>query len=325
MTVLVTGGAGFIGSHLAERLAADGRRVRVLDDLSTGSRANLVEGVEAVTGDVRDPATVLDALRDADVVYHLAALRSVTRSVHDPVHANDVNVGGTLTVLEAARRAGVRRVVYASSSSVYGDTAVLPKHEGLPTVPVSPYGVSKLAGEAYCRAFEHVYGLETVSLRFFNVFGPRQNPESEYAAVIPRFMAGMMAGEQPVVFDDGRQTREFTFVADVVSGCILAATAGQDAVGEAINVAGGGRISVLDLVALLNRVLGTDIAPRHEAPRPGDVRHTQADLHKAERLLGYHPAISLEEGLARTSAWLEALPSEIRRRAATVPVESGSS
>ena len=318
MTVLVTGGAGFIGSNLAEALVIDGQRVRVLDDLSTGSRVNLTDDAEVVTGDVRDPATVMDAVGDAEVVYHLAALTSVTRSVRDPVTTNDVNVRGTLTVLEAARQAGVRRVVYASSSSVYGDTEVLPKHEGLPANPVSPYGVSKLAGEAYCRDFTRVHGLETVALRFFNVFGPRQDPRSEYAAVIPRFIPRMLAGEPPVVFGDGEQTRDFTFVDDAVTVCLSAADAGPDASGEAINVSGGGRISILDLIGLLNRVLGTKVAPEHERPRPGDVRHSHADLGKAERLLGYRPSVPIEEGLARTAEWFDGRPSVAPRSEPTM-------
>ena len=305
MTVLITGGAGFIGSNLSARLLADGRRVRVLDDLSTGSSQNLPGGVDLVMGGVEDAESVVDACRDAEVVFHLAALTSVTRSVRDPVSTNDVNVRGTLTVLEAARQAGVRRVVYASSSSVYGDTEVLPKHEGLPASPVSPYGVSKLAGEAYCRAFTRVHGLETVALRFFNVFGPRQDPTSEYAAVIPRFIARMVAGKPPVVFGDGEQTRDFTFVDDAVTACLSAADAGPDASEEAINVSGGGRISIVALIGLLNRVLGTEIAPEHERPRTGDVRHSHADLGKAERLLGYRPSVPTEEGLVRTVAWFQ--------------------
>ena len=305
MAVLVTGGAGFIGSNLVRFLAASGNDVRVLDDLSTGSTDNLAElgaSVATITGDVRDVDTVREAVAGAEVVYHLAALPSVARSLLDPVTTHRVNVDGTLNVLEAARVAGVRRVVYASSSSVYGDTPVLPKDESMPPSPRSPYAASKLAGEAYCRAYATAYGLQTVSLRFFNVFGPRQDPASEYAAVVPRFITRMLAGEQPEIFGDGQQSRDFTFVGNAVQACALAGTAPQ-ASGEHVNVGCGDRISLLDLVEAINGLLGTNIQPDFLPPRRGDVRHSQADISKARDLLGYRPEVAVTEGLARTVAW----------------------
>ncbi len=306
INVLVTGGAGFIGSNLVRCLAAAGARVRVLDDLSTGSRDNLggVPGtVEALIGDVRDPEVVRRAAAGVDVVYHLAALPSVARSVADPATSHAVNASGTLNVLAAARDAGVRRVVYASSSSVYGDTPTLPKREAMPVAPMSPYAASKLAGEAYCRAFAGAYGLETVALRFFNVYGPRQDPASEYAAVVPRFVTRMLAGQPPIVFGDGRQSRDFTFVANAVQACVLAGAEGGEAVGEALNVGCGDRTSLLDLVSTLNGLLGTRIQPTFAEPRPGDVRHSHADVSEAERLLGYRPLVGVREGLEQTIEW----------------------
>ena len=319
MNVLVTGGAGFIGSNLVRRLAESGERVRVLDDLSTGSRDNLAGfagAVELLEGDVRDPATVLAAMRGVEVVYHLAAMPTVARSVADPLRCNAVNVEGTLTVLLTARDLGVRRVVYASSSSVYGDQPTLPKHEDMPAVTLSPYAASKFAGESYCRAFAHVYGLETVSLRFFNVFGPRQDPSSEYAAVIPRFAGWMLAGEQPVIYGDGGQTRDFTYVTNAVEACLLAASAGREAVGEAMNVGCGGRISLLALVDVLNELLGSRLEPLFAAARPGDVRHSEADISKAARLIGYRPLVGLREGLEATVGWLSERLGEGERDAA---------
>ena len=307
MNILVTGGCGFIGSMLVRRLTESRERVRVLDDFSTGSRANLAgcdKGVELLEGDVRDSATMLAAMRGVEVVYHLAALPTVARSVVDPLRCNSVNVEGTLTVLLTARDLGVRRVVYASSSSVYGDQPALPKHEDMPAVTLSPYAASKFAGESYCRAFAHVYGLETVSLRFFNIFGPRQDPSSEYAAVIPRFARWMLEGEQPVIYGDGGQTRDFTYVTNAVEACLLAASAGGEAVGEAMNVGCGVRISLLALVEVLNELLGSRLEPLFAAPRPGDVRHSEADISKAARLIGYRPRVGLREGLEATVEWL---------------------
>jgi len=301
MTYLVTGGAGFIGSHLVRRLVGSGADVRVLDDLSTGTTANLV-GVEAdlVVGDVRDADVVRRMASGVDAIFHLAALPSVARSIADPQATHSVNVTGTLVVLEAARAAGTRRIVYASSSSVYGDTATLPKHEDLPTTPRSPYAVSKLAGEAYCRAYWRSFGLETVSLRFFNVFGPRQDPASEYAAVVPRFITRMLVGRSPVVLGDGRQTRDFTYIRNVVEACVLAASAPMRAAGETVNIGCGERTSLLELVELLNRILDVHLEPEHEPPRPGDVRDSQASIARAGELIAYRPAVDLRRGLTET-------------------------
>ncbi|MGQ0669601.1 MAG: SDR family oxidoreductase [Actinomycetota bacterium] len=306
MDILVTGGAGFIGSNLVRALAESGDRVRILDDMSTGSTENIrdIPGlVDMTIGDVRDANVVGRALCGAEIVYHLCALPSVARSVADPASSHEVNVRGTLNVLMAARDEGVRRVVYASSSSVYGDTPTLPKDEGMSPAPLSPYAATKLAGEAYCRAFASVYGLETVSLRFFNVFGPRQDPMSEYAAVVPKFVSSMLAGRAPVIFGDGRQTRDFTFVANVVDACMLAASAGTEAVGEAINVGCGGRLSLLELVSMLNGVLRTSVEPLFAPPRDGDVRDSEASIDKARRLLGYQPIVAARDGLAEAVRW----------------------
>ena len=307
MDVLVTGGAGFIGSSLVRSLSASGSQVRVFDDLSTGSLDNFgdVGGrIEFVRGDVRDLAIVRDVVEGVRVVYHLAALPTVGRSVKDPIGTDAVNAGGTLNVLVAARDAGVRRVVYASSSSIFGDTPTLPKQEEMPPDPRSPYAASKLAGEGYCRAFTRTFGLETVSLRFFNVFGPRQDPASDYAAVIPRFIDRMLAGDPPVVLGDGQQSRDFTFVANAVDACILAAAAQPAPSGEIVNIGSGERVSILELIGLINSYLGTQIEPVFEGPRPGDVRHSLAAIDKARRLIGYRPLVSIREGLAETIAWL---------------------
>jgi nucleoside-diphosphate-sugar epimerase len=316
MRALVTGGAGFIGSALVRALVEAGHEVRVLDDLSTGSRRNL-EGAGAVhliEGDIRDQAPVRRALAGTEVVFHLAALPSVARSVADPVRSHSVNVDGTLNVLIAARDQGVRRLVFTSSSSVYGDTPTLPKHEDMPVQPRSPYAAAKLAAEAYCRAFAATFGLETVSLRPFNVFGPRQDPASQYAAVIPRFITRMLAGERPEVFGDGRQSRDFTFIDNMVEALLLAAAAGPEASGEAMNIGCGGRISLLDLVAALNELLETDLGPTFTDPRPGDVRDSEASVDKASRLIGYRPSIEVREGLRRTVEWYsERLAPEGRR------------
>ena len=306
MNVLVTGGAGFIGSSLVRSLAGDGHAVRVLDDFSTGRKENLdgVDGdLEVLEGDVRDPAAVARAAAGAEVVHHLAALPSVARSVADPRASHQVNVDGTLNVLLAAVDAEVGRVVYASSSSVYGDTPVLPKHEVMPVSPRSPYAAAKLAGEAYCRSFARVYPLQTVCLRFFNVFGPRQDPASQYAAVVPRFVTRMLAGQPAEVTGDGRQTRDFTFVDNAVRACRLAAAAGPEAVGEAMNVGCGDRISVLDLVELINGLLPQRVDPVLVAARPGDVRDSQAAVDKAERLIGYRPLVPVRDGVAATVGW----------------------
>ncbi|MGH2655601.1 MAG: SDR family oxidoreductase [Actinomycetota bacterium] len=306
MDVMVTGGAGFIGSNLVRALLGEGHRVRVVDDLSTGKLANL-EGVQQDVRfdheDVQDVAATRRAMDGAEIVFHLAALPSVTRSIEDPIRTNGVNVGGTLAVLVAARDAGVRRVVYASSSSIYGDVPTLPKHEGMAPAPRSPYAAAKLAAEAYCQSFTRVYGLETVSLRFFNVFGERQDPDSEYAAVIPRFITRMLAGERPVIFGDGGQSRDFTHVENAVGALMSAAKAGPAAVGEVMNVACGARTSLRDLVAMLNAILGRELEPEFAEPRPGDVRHSEASIDRAAQLLRYRPTVDVPGGLRTTVEW----------------------
>jgi nucleoside-diphosphate-sugar epimerase len=276
----------------------------VFDDLSTGAVDNL-EGAAAELriGDLRDPDAIRSEVGRAEVVYHLGALGSVARSVADPMRTTSVNLIGTLYLLIAARDAGVRRVVFASSSSVYGDTPTLPKHEQMAQVPLSPYAASKLAAESYCRTFTHTYGLETVSLRFFNVFGPRQDPTSEYAAVIPRFAARMLAGEPPEVFGDGLQSRDFTYIDNAVRACLLAAGAGSQAAGETMNIACGERITLLDLIEAMNAHLGTTYEPAFTDPRPGDIRHSLASIEKAERLIGYRPEFSVRQGLTKTLDW----------------------
>ncbi len=304
-TCLVTGGAGFIGSHLVEALVERGERVRVLDNFSTGERGNLdavLEGIDLIEGDITDPETVRRATRGCEVVFHQAALASVPRSVANPLATHRACVDGTLNVLLAARDAGVRRVVYAASSSAYGNSARLPKCEADPTGPLSPYAVAKLAGEQYCAAFSEVYRLETVRLRYFNVFGPRQAPDSPYAAVVPLFIQALSTGKRPTIHGDGQQSRDFTFVADVVQANLKAATA-PGVSGRVYNVACGRRTSLLDLVAHLNALLGTRIAPMHTAARPGDVRHSQADIRRAIEDLGYRPTTDVPGGLKRCLEW----------------------
>jgi len=305
---LVTGGAGFIGSNLAHALVDRGESVRILDDFSTGRPQNLrgiEKRLEILRGDLRDPSAVAQAVRGVEVILHQAALNSIPRSIKEPGPTNAVNVGGTLALLEAARGAGVRRVVYASSSSVYGETPGLPKTEEMPLAPKAPYGVSKLAAELYCRIYTPVYGLETVSLRYFNVFGPRQHPDSEYAAVIPRFLRRMLAGQRPVIFGDGEQSRDFTPVDDVVAANLLAAETRQG-IGEAVNIARGQTSTLNQLVAWLNELLGTELPPIHEPPRPMDIRHSYASIRKAQTLLGYQPRLDVLGGLRRTVEWFKA-------------------
>lgn len=300
---LVTGGAGFIGSHIVDELVRRGETVRVLDNLATGKRQNLADAlnrIEFIEGSIIDPATVQRAMQGVDYVLHQAALPSVPRSVADPATSHEINVTGTVNVLIAARDAGVRRLVYAASSSAYGDSPTLPKREDMPTNPLSPYAVSKLAGEHYCRAFCQVYGLETVCLRYFNVFGPRQDPKSQYAAVIPKFIAMIRRGERPTIYGDGAQSRDFSYVANVVQANLLAATAPQ-AAGSVVNVACGQRHTLLDLVAALNRLLGTNLAPVFLPDRAGDVKHSLADISAAKELLGYEVLVPFEEGLGRTA------------------------
>jgi nucleoside-diphosphate-sugar epimerase len=308
MCVVITGGAGFIGSHLVGAFLRVGAVVRVLDNLATGHRDNLTRLVEAsgqrasftfIEGDLTDRKLVHDVVLGADYVLHQAALPSVQRSVEDPLTSNFVNVEGTLNVLLAARDAGVKRVVNASSSSVYGDASQLPKVETMPTSPQSPYAVSKLAAEAYCRAFTRVYKLETVSLRYFNVFGPRQDPLSPYAAVVPRFIDALLRHQRPMIYGDGQQSRDFTYIDNVVQANMLAIEAAGVA-GEAFNIACGESVSLQTVLQLLAELSGQPVDPEYHAPRAGDVRHSLADISKAERMLGYRPAVLFREGLRQT-------------------------
>lgn len=302
---LVTGGAGFIGSHIAERLVLDGHTVRVLDDFSSGRESNLDSfrnDIEIVRGDIRDAEVVKRATRGVDIVFHEAALGSVPRSVADPLTTHEVNMTGTLNVFLAARDADVKRVVYASSSSVYGETPVLPKREDMTAQPLSPYALSKLVGEHYARVFKQIYGFEIVSLRYFNIFGPRQDPESQYAAVVPRFITALLNGKAPVVYGDGHQSRDFTYVENVVNANLLASEA-EGIAGRAFNVACGGRYTLLDLLARLKEILGSDIEPVHEAARAGDVRDSQASIEAAEQGIGYRVSVDFDEGVRRTVDW----------------------
>jgi len=301
---LVTGGAGFIGSHLAEELIRRGERVRVVDSLITGKRKNLAHlpGVEFVEGDLADMRVAQHVMQGIDYVLHQAAIPSVPRSVEDPVTSNRANIDASLNVLVAAREARVRRVVYAGSSSAYGNSPTLPKVETMPTAPLSPYALQKLVAEQYCQMFTALYGLETVTIRYFNVFGPRQDPSSPYSGVISLFISALCEGRRPIIYGDGEQTRDFTYVANVVDGVLRAAHA-ADASGEVINVATGGRISLNQLFHTIRGLIGGDSEPRYDAPRAGDVRDSQADISKAKRLLDYQPTASFEDGLARTVEW----------------------
>ena len=299
---LVTGAAGFIGSNIVEELVRQGHDVRAFDNLSTGKIENLrdiMSSIDFLRGDLTNPDSVAEAISGVDYVLHQAALPSVPRSVQDPLASHQANATGTLNLLIAARDAGVKRVVYASSSSVYGNSPTLPKHEAMPTDPLSPYAVNKLAGEQYCKVFTLVYGLPTVALRYFNVFGPRQDPASQYAAVIPAFISAMLGGKQPTIYGDGLQSRDFTYVSNVVSANLLACQR-EESVGSALNIACGDRISLLDLVAQLNQLLGTNITPIFQPARPGDVKHSMADISQAEQKLGYSTLVNFKEGLART-------------------------
>ncbi len=304
LSYLVTGGAGFIGSHLSEALVGRGHRVRVLDSLATGKRSNLAHlpAVEFMEGDVAELATCARAVEGMDFVLHQAAIPSVPRSVKDPIGSNRANVTGSLNMLVAARDGGVKRLVYAGSSSAYGDTPTLPKREDMATNPLSPYALQKLVAEQYCQMFTRLYGLETVTIRYFNVFGPRQDPGSPYSGVISRFATAVLDGHQPTIYGDGEQTRDFTYVANVVY-CVLRACEVPKVSGEVINVATAGRISLNDLWKTMNRIAGTDIKARYAEPRAGDVRDSQADITKAKRLLGYSPLVFLEEGLKKTLDW----------------------
>jgi UDP-glucose 4-epimerase len=302
---LVTGGAGFIGSHIVERLVRDGNNVRVLDDFSAGKEENLtpmMDKIELVRGDIRDMEAVKDAVKDVEIVFHEAALGSVPRSVADPQTTHDVNITGTLNVLLAARDARVRRVVFASSSSVYGETPELPKYEKMMPQPLSPYALSKLAGEHYISVFKQVYGFEAVALRYFNIFGPRQDPNSHYAAVMPKFAMALLNGERPMIFGDGLQSRDFTYVENVVEANLLASEA-EGIAGQAFNIACGGRYTLLDLLGKMKEFLGSDIEPLHESPRAGDVRDSQASIEAAQQGFGYQITVGFEEGLQRTVDW----------------------
>lgn len=298
---MVTGGAGFIGSHIAEVLCAD-NEVRVIDDMSTGSEDNLTafaDRVDVHRGSMLDPDLLAVAMKDVDYVFHEAALPSVERSIKDPMMTNKVNIRGSLNVLEAAKENNVEKVIYASSSSVYGASQTLPKTETMETEPISPYGVSKLAVEHYCRIYSEIFDLRTTSLRYFNVYGPRQDPKSQYAAVVPRFITWAMAGEKLKVYDDGDQVRDFTFVLDTVRANVLA-TENKDSDGEVLNVASGSTTSVNDLAQMLFELVGEDTGVEHAPPRPGEIRDSWADISKASRLLGYEPEYSMREGLEAT-------------------------
>jgi nucleoside-diphosphate-sugar epimerase len=301
---LVTGGAGFIGSHLTEELVRRGHKVRVVDSLITGKRSNLdhVAGIELIEGDLADPAVAASVVKGIDFVLHQAAIPSVPQSVKDPVASNRANVDATVNILVAARDAGVKRLVFAGSSSVYGDTPTLPKREDMPPNPLSPYALQKLVGEQYCQMFTRLYGFETVTIRYFNVFGPRQDPGSPYSGVISLFATALIDGRCPVIYGDGEQTRDFTFVSNVVDGVLRACEAPR-AAGEVINVATGGRISLNQLLKTMNAIVGTSLTATYGQPRSGDVRDSQADIGKARTLLGYTPIVGLEAGLRATLDW----------------------
>lgn len=311
MRYAVTGGAGFIGSHIADRLLKDGHEVIVIDNLLTGSAATIDWLMARANGrltfaqlSITEPS-LPDVVSGVDTIFHQAALPSVPRSVADPLETHHHCVTGTLNVLESARRAGVRRVVYAASSSAYGDQPGDSKSEDMTPQPISPYGVAKLAGEYYCQSFTRVYGLETVCLRYFNVFGPRQDPNSQYAAVIPRFITALLDGRAPAIFGDGTQSRDFTYIDNVVHGNLLASSS-HDAVGEVMNLATGGRVSLLELADKLNDIIGTSIAPVFEPAREGDIKHSRAAIDKARDLLDFAPVVDFDTGLARTVEWYRA-------------------
>lgn len=302
---LVTGGAGFIGSHIAEELATKDFFVRIVDNFLTGKEENIasfLDTVELLRGDIRDLELCREAVKDVDYVLHQAALPSVPRSVEDPLLTNAINIKGTLNILLASKETSVKKVVFASSSSVYGDDEHLPKKEGLEGNPLSPYAVTKLAGEKYCQVFSEIYGLPTVCLRYFNVFGPRQDPFSQYAAVIPNFITRLISDEAPTIHGDGEQSRDFTYVANVVEANLQAAHV-ADVSGQIFNLGNGVRTTVNGLAKTLTELIGKNIEPKHEEERPGDVRHSFADITKAESLLNYAPRVSLKDGLLRTIEW----------------------
>ena len=310
---LVTGGAGFIGSNLTAALARSGERVRVLDNLVTGRWAltdRVVQNhdlVEKITGDIRDAETVSNAMKGVEVVFHQAALGSVPRSIENPVETDHVNIGGTAVVLDCARRSGVRRLIFAASSSAYGDTPTLPKREDMPPAPLSPYAVTKLTCEHYLRVFAKLYGIETLSLRYFNVFGPNQLPDGAYAAAIPRFMQAAVSGSPVRIFGDGEQTRDFCFIDNTVRANLLAAETPKKLTGEVVNIAGSRRISLNDLVREIGKLVGGQLQVEHVAPRPGDVKHSLADISRAAELIGYSPLVRWEDGLPPTLQFLREL------------------
>jgi nucleoside-diphosphate-sugar epimerase len=304
---LVTGGAGFIGSHLAEELVRRGHRVRVVDSLITGKRRNLdhIPSIEFHEGDLAEPGVAERAVQGMDYVLHQAAIPSVPRSITDPATSNRANITGSVNILVAARDAGVKRLVYAGSSSAYGNTPTLPKREDMVPNPLSPYALQKLVAEQYCQMFTKLYGFETVTIRYFNVFGPRQDPGSPYSGVISLFATALLEGRQPIIYGDGEQTRDFTYVANVVDGVLRACDASK-AAGEVINVATGGRISLNELLRVMNQIVGINLQAIYKEERAGDVKDSQADISKAKALLGYEPIISLEEGLKNTLEWCRA-------------------
>ena len=309
---LVTGGAGFIGSNLVAALTAAGERVRVLDNLETGRWAHLdgiqqQSQIERIEGDIRDAAAVARAAQGVEVVLHQAALGSVPRSVDTPIESDHVNTGGTVTVLDVARRQGVRRVIFAASSAAYGETPALPKREDMTPMPMSPYAVSKLACEHYLKVFADIYGLETLNLRYFNVFGPNQTPDGAYAAAIPRFLDAALAGRPIEIFGDGEQTRDFCFIDNTVRANLLAAGSPKKLTGQIVNVAGGRRIGLNELCREIGRLMGEDVRIEHVAPRAGDIRHSLADITAARELLGYEPVVRWEDGLVPTLAYMRAL------------------
>ncbi|NOX97893.1 MAG: SDR family oxidoreductase [Nitrospirae bacterium] len=301
-TYLVTGGAGFIGSNIVDKLVENKEKVRVLDNFSTGKRENLKQvaaNIDLIEGDIRDLATCQKAMEGVDFCLHQAALPSVQRSVEDPLTTNEVNVNGTLNILFAAKEAAVKRVVYAGSSSAYGNTPTLPKREDMTPNPLSPYAVTKLVGEYYCRAFQTTFGLSTVILRYFNVFGPRQDPNSLYSAVIPKFITAMLSGNSPTIYGDGEQSRDFTYIENVVQANLLACKA-KGVEGEIFNIAMGERVIINELIGYIDDLLATSLTPTYAEARAGDVKHSLADISKAEKLLEYHPEVSFEEGLGKT-------------------------
>jgi UDP-glucose 4-epimerase len=305
MTYLVTGGGGFIGSNIAAELVNLGHKVRILDNFSTGRMENItdiIDSAELIDGDIRDFWTVREAVDGVDYILHQAALPSVPRSIQNPLTTNQVNVDGTLNLLEAARICKVKRFVMASSSSVYGDTPTLPKHEDMIPDPLSPYAVSKLANEKYCRVFYDIYGLETVCLRYFNIFGPRQDPKSEYAAVVPKFVMSLLNNEIPIVFGNGEQSRDFTYIDNAVQANLLAATA-EKASGNIYNIACGGQFTLNNLLDNLCEIIGNSIEAKYDPPRKGDILHSFADISKAEKDLGYDVVVDFSEGLRKTVDW----------------------